>query len=163
MVRVSPPVLGVVAPRSPRPGAGMRRLPRAGGGHGARARRCTAPWPLSMNRQQTVNRPPRTARRGTKMASKWDRHPGNRGVCPRKVAGRNWTGATTGLRAHRDPLTKPHVCTPSCTPRECKPCTPLVHKRRHAAEPGQGLIFFSSGSSSRWATSMSYAACARSQ
>ena len=69
------------------------------------------------------------------------------------VAGRQ--GATIEFRAHEVPLTEPHSCTPSCTPGECNSCTPLVNNRAHAAEPDQGLIFFSSGSSSRCATSMS--------
>jgi hypothetical protein len=43
------------------------------------------------------------------------------------VAVGNWQGATTEFRAHRDALTKRHVCTPTCTPRGCKPCTPLVN------------------------------------
>ena len=32
------------------------------------------------------------------------------------VTGRIWQGATTGLRAHRDPLTKRHFCAPFCIP-----------------------------------------------
>ena len=37
----------------------------------------------------------------------------------------------------------------------CRVCTPVAHFRDHAAVSFQGLIFFSSGASSRWATSMS--------
>jgi hypothetical protein len=43
------------------------------------------------------------------------------------VAGRNWQGATIGLRAPQDPLMKHHFCTPSYTPWGCKPCTPLAN------------------------------------
>jgi hypothetical protein len=45
------------------------------------------------------------------------------------VAGGNWLGATIGLRAPRDPHTKPPFCTPFCTPPGCKACTPLVNIR----------------------------------
>ena len=49
-------------------------------------------------------------------------------VCPFcLVAGRNQRGATIGLHAHRGPLMKPHSCTPSCIPRGCRSCTPIVN------------------------------------
>lgn len=62
------------------------------------------------------------------------------------VAGRNCKGATIEFRAHRDPLTKPHVCTP---------LHPRGQHFHQGAESLQGVIFFNSGSSSRVATSMS--------
>jgi hypothetical protein len=46
-----------------------------------------------------------------------------------KVAGRKRQGATIKFRAHRDPLTMPHICTPLCTP--------LVNIRGLLAQRGQ--------------------------
>ena len=78
------------------------------------------------------------------------------------------SGAKLAGRDHRVP------CPPRC-PHDPALLHPLLHPQgvrtlqppsqhsRQAAGPLQGVIFFNSGSSSRMATSMSEAACARSQ
>ena len=59
---------------------------------------------------------------------------------------------------HERPLLHPPL-----HPLGVQGCTPLAHFRGYAAVPDQGLIFLSSAPRSRCATSMSYAAWARSQ
>ena len=78
------------------------------------------------------------------------------------VAGRQSKPATFGLRAPRLTLTNSHFCTPLCTLLGVQACTPLAHFRQ-AAVLAHGLIFFSTGASSRWATSISNAVWARNQ
>ena len=72
------------------------------------------------------------------------------------VAGRQYKAATVGLFAPRLALTNSHFCTPLCIPPGGASLHPLAHVRQ-AAVLAHGLIFFSTGASSRWATSISNA------
>ena len=50
-------------------------------------------------------------------------------------------GATTEFRAHRDPLTNPHRCTPSCTPGGANPAPPSsTFPSGSGAAPGRDLL-----------------------